>query len=56
MRLEEREHHRWVGVMEKSSGSLEVYKEVVEKRGEIDRWDGIPEGVRVWWRPFRGEC
>ena len=31
-----------------------MYREVVRERGEMQRWDGLKDGVRVWWRKFRG--
>jgi hypothetical protein len=54
VRLKEREHRNWVNEMKKSKQSSEVYREVVSKRGEIERWDMIHQHIRVWWRRFRG--
>ena len=53
-RVKEREEKRWREAMEMSKSSLEVYREVVKRRGEMGSWDQLKDGVRVWWRKFRG--
>ena len=54
VRMWEREDKLWRGKMDSSNSSLEVYRQVVRKRGEMDRWVCLEEGIRVWWRRFRG--
>ena len=49
-----REEQLWREGMEKSQGSLEVYREVVKRRGEMKEWKGLVEETKVWWRRFRG--
>jgi hypothetical protein len=49
-----REEEAWRRGMERTRGSMEVYKEVVRKRGEMKRWEAIDGETRAWWRRFRG--
>jgi hypothetical protein len=53
-KLEEREHEEWRKRMDRSEQSLGVYRQVVAKRGEMERYGATwhPE-IRAWWRRFR---
>jgi hypothetical protein len=53
-RIERISFRRWKEGMERSEGSLEIYKRVVIAKGEMERWDMLEGEMRAWGRRFRG--
>jgi hypothetical protein len=53
-RIERISFRKWKEGMERSEGSLEIYKRVVVAKGEMDRWDMLEGELKTWWRRFRG--
>jgi hypothetical protein len=52
--LEEKDGEEWRERMARSRKALEVYREVVERKGEMRGWKWLPGRIRIWWRLFLG--